>query len=283
MIKTENIEFTYWGSNRPAVDDVSFEVEKGEIFGFLGPSGAGKTTTVSILIKLLSGYGGTASVMGRNLVDTDKSYFENIGVCFELPSHYLRLTALENLDFFASLYSLETLSAEKVLRMVGLFDSANKKVSEFSKGMKMRLNFARSLLHHPEVYFLDEPTIGLDPINARLIKDIILEKKSQGKTVFLTTHNMNVADELCDRIGLIDGGRIQVIDSPHNLKLQYGTRRVKVETVSDGKPEVQEFEMDGLGENPTFLSVLKDEILTIHSQEPTLEEVFIKVTGRGLV
>ena len=283
MIKTENIEFTYRGSNRPAVDDVSFEVEKGEIFGFLGPSGAGKTTTVSILIKLLSGYGGTASVMGRNLVDTDQSYFENIGVCFELPSHYLRLTALENLDFFASLYCSETLPAEKVLGMVGLFDSAHKKVSEFSKGMKMRLNFARSLLHHPEVYFLDEPTIGLDPINARLIKDIILEKKSQGKTVFLTTHNMNVADELCDRIGLIDGGRIQVIDSPHNLKLQYGTRRVKVETVSDGKPEVQEFEMDGLGENPTFLSVLKDEILTIHSQEPTLEEVFIKVTGRGLL
>jgi fluoroquinolone transport system ATP-binding protein len=283
MIEVSKIGFTYRGGKIPALTDVSFKVEDGEIFGFLGPSGAGKTTMVSILIGLLRNFKGTATVMGKNLSTIDSDYFEKIGVSFELPSHYLRLTAKENLDFFSSLYKEKKVSSLEALEMVGLKDSASKNVSDFSKGMKMRLNFARTLLHDPEVYFLDEPTIGLDPINARLIKDIILEKKSAGKTIFLTTHNMNIADELCYRIALINNGEIQVVETPHNLKLKYGKRRVSVETLKNGNPTKTEFELDGLGNNSEFLNLIKGEIQTIHSLEPTLEEVFIKVTGRGLI
>ncbi|MEZ4813066.1 MAG: ABC transporter ATP-binding protein [Caldisericia bacterium] len=296
MIEVKNLGFAYKNAKKVAVsdlppgvteafaikravDDVSFDIAKGEIFGFLGPSGAGKTTTVSILIGLLKNYAGSVHVMGKDLSEIDNNYFENIGVSFELPSHYLRLTAKENLDFFSSLYKEKKVKPHEALEMVGLAADADKKVSDYSKGMKMRLNFARTLLHDPELFFFDEPTIGLDPINARRIKDIILQKKNEGKTIFLTTHNMNVADELCDRIGLIHDGNLKVVDTPHDLKLQYGKRRVQVET----KAETKEFDLDGLGSNADFLKIIKADIQTIHSLEPTLEEVFIKVTGRGLL
>ena len=163
MINVDNLTFTYPGTSAPAVKGIGFEIAEREIFGFLGPSGAGKSTTQKILIGLLKDYQGKITVMGRELSTWGPDYYEHIGVSFELPNHYLKLTALENLKYFQSLYSGETYDPMQLLEWVGLADDAEKKVDEYSKGMKIRLNVARGLVHKPKVLFLDEPTSGLDP------------------------------------------------------------------------------------------------------------------------
>ncbi|MEO1286423.1 MAG: ABC transporter ATP-binding protein [Chloroflexota bacterium] len=251
----------------------------------LGPSGAGKSTTQKILIGLLKDYGGNISVMGREVCDWGQDYYEHVGVSFELPNHYLKLTALENLKYFQSLYSGETNDLMYLLERVGLAEDADKKVDDYSKGMKIRLNVARSLIHKPKVLFLDEPTSGLDPVNARNIKDFILDLRQQGTTVFVTTHNMSVADELCDRVAFITNGNISLIDAPSTLKKQYGKRNVEVEYLN-GAREVQcrEFPLDNLGNNSEFTNLLQSasRIETIHTQETTLENIFIEVTGQEL-
>ena len=172
MITVKNLTYTYPGSTQEILHGLNFEIAAGEIFGFLGPSGAGKTTTQNILIGLLKGYGGQIQVMNREVSDWGPDYYEHLGVSFELPNHYLKLTALENLNHFRSLYSGATLEPMEVLEWVGLKNEANKKVEDYSKGMKIRLNVARSLIHQPKVLFLDEPTSGLDPVNARKIKPV---------------------------------------------------------------------------------------------------------------
>ncbi|HLV34622.1 MAG TPA: ABC transporter ATP-binding protein [Spirillospora sp.] len=287
MIAVQNLTFTYPGAKSPAIRDISFEIAQGEIFGFLGPSGAGKSTTQKILIGLLKGYQGRITVMGRELSTWGQDYYEHIGVSFELPNHYLKLTGLENLKHFAALYSRPTDDPARVLDMVGLGDAADVPVAQYSKGMKNRLNVARSLLHRPEILFLDEPTSGLDPVNARIIKDIVQQKRAEGTTVFVTTHNMTVADELCDRVAFIVDGEIKLIDAPRTLKLQYGQRSVLVEYFNGtGKINCREFPLDKLGQNAEFLALLNDNdsrIETIHTQETTLENIFIQVTGRELV
>lgn len=285
MIKVNNLTFTYKGANKETLHGLNFEIADGEIFGFLGPSGAGKSTTQKILIGLLKDYGGSITVMGQEVNTWGQDYYENIGVSFELPNHYLKLTAMENLKYFQSLYSGETHDLTYLLERVGLADDADKKVSDYSKGMKIRLNVARALIHKPKVLFLDEPTSGLDPVNARKIKDFILELRQQGTTVFVTTHNMTVADELCDRVAFISSGNISVIDAPSTLKKQFGKRNVEIEYLN-GSAEVlhKEFALDGLGDNNDFLSLLKsaNRIETIHTQETTLEAIFIEVTGQEL-
>ena len=284
MISVENMSFSYPSVGYPAVEAVSFEVERGEIFGFLGPSGAGKSTTQKILIGLLRGYGGRVSVLGKDLTDWGADYYEHIGVSFELPNHYQKLTALENLNFFRSLYSGETEDPRELLAMVGLEKDTGTRVSRFSKGMQMRLTFARALLNRPELIFLDEPTAGLDPVNGRKMKEIIADLKAEGRTIFLTTHDMTVADQLCDRIAFIVDGHIPVIDSPRELKLREGERKVRVEYREERRVEDREFSLDGLGEDEGFLSLLRAErIETIHTEEATLEDVFIGTTGRRLV
>ncbi|HZY65026.1 MAG TPA: ABC transporter ATP-binding protein [Rubrobacteraceae bacterium] len=284
MIRVENLVFTYSGSDRRAVNGISFRVHRGEIFGFLGPSGAGKSTTQKILIGLLRGYDGEIEVLGKDLKDWGSDYYERIGVSFELSNHYQKLTALENLDFFRSLYSKGTEDPRELLTMVGLQDDARTRVSQFSKGMQMRLTFVRALLNRPELIFLDEPTAGLDPVNGRNVKEIILALKKQGRTVFLTTHDMTVADQLCDRVAFIVDGRISVIDSPRELKIREGERKVRVEYREDGQITRREFSLDGLGDDKGFLSLLQGErIETIHTEEATLEDVFIGTTGRRLV
>lgn len=284
MLDVRNLSFTYPGRTTPAVNDISFDVEPGEIFGFLGPSGAGKSTTQRILIGMLKGYQGDVRVLGRNLKDWGANYYEHIGVSFELPKHYQKLTALENLNFFRSLYSGGTEDPYTLLELVGLAEDANVRVAQFSKGMQMRLNVARALLNRPELLFLDEPTSGMDPANARRIKDLIREQKVAGRTVFLTTHNMTVADELCDRVGFIVDGRIAAIDAPRSLKLRQGTRQVRVEYCVNSHTGHAEFALDGLGQNEAFLALLQhNRIETIHTQEATLEDVFLQVTGRSLI
>ena len=283
MIKVRELTFTYPGSPQPTLKQLSFSVERGEILGFLGPSGAGKSTTQKILIGLLKDYQGDVAVFGQDLRSWRSPYYERIGVSFELPNHYLKLTALENLNYFRSLYEGETEDPNNLLEMVGLGDDGALRVSQFSKGMKNRLNFARSLLNKPELVFFDEPTTGLDPVSARRIKDIILEKKRDGRTIFLTTHDMAAATELCDRVAFIIEGEVKLIDSPRNLMLTHGARKVRVEYQADHGVEQQEFPMEDLGRNDDFLRLLRtDAVQTIHTEEATLEKVFIEVTGRRL-
>jgi fluoroquinolone transport system ATP-binding protein len=283
MIRVRNLTFTYPAGETPAVRGLDFDIQRGEVFGFLGPSGAGKSTTQKILIGLLRGYQGQVSLMDRDLSAWGPDLYEQIGVTFELPNHYLKLTGLENLSYFRSLYGTETEDPHKLLEMVGLDQDANKKVSSYSKGMQMRLNFVRGLINKPRLLFLDEPTTGLDPVNAANIKAIVRRLQAEGVTIFLTTHDMGVADELCNRVALIVDGEIAVIDPPKDLKLRYGQRRVAVELRAGGHVEQREFPLDGLAENAGFLDTLRHSYVeTIHSQETSLERVFIQVTGRKL-
>ncbi len=282
-IAVKNLSFTYSGSREPAIDKISFNVDRGEIFGFLGPSGAGKSTTQKILIGLLKGYEGNIEVLGKDLKSWKSDYYEQIGVSFELPNHYQKLTALENLQFFSSLYSVPTEEPIELLKMVNLAEDADRRVSQFSKGMQMRLTFVRSLLHNPQLIFLDEPTAGLDPSNARQIEEIILDLQRQGRTMFLTTHDMNVADKLCTRVAFIVSGRIVLIDAPRKLKIEKGDRQVQVEYRNNGKVNSCEFPLDDLGQNQDFLDLLRNKrVETIHSKEATLEDIFVRVTGRKL-
>ncbi len=283
MIHVKDLTFTYATSANPAVRGLNFDIKRGEIFGFLGPSGAGKSTTQKILINLLRNYQGIITIFDRDLSSWNADFYERIGVSFEMPNHYLKLTAIENLTYFGSLYSNQTRKPQELLDMVGLGNDGKIPVSQYSKGMKNRLNVARALLNIPELLFLDEPTTGLDPVNARRIKDIILEEKRAGKTIFLSTHDMMVADQLCDRVAFIVDGEITLIDAPRNLKLQYGKPFVQIEYLTNGYTEHQDFPLNNIGENPDFLTALKTHTLqTIHSQEATLENIFIQVTGRSL-
>lgn len=281
MIKVNNLTFTYPRSNEPVLKDLNFEVGKGEIYGFLGPSGAGKSTTQKILYKILSDYSGEVLIDNKPLKNWGTEYFENIGVGFELPNHYLKLTARENIQLFSSFYPAKNLlNIDQLFDNFELADSADKRVEQFSKGMKVRLNFIRALAHGPEILFLDEPTSGLDPVNAQKIKRHIVKLKNEGKTIFITTHDMTTADELCDRVAFIVDGRIMLTDKPSLLKERHGKQTVKVEMRNGAD---REFPVADLGTNIEFLTfIAQDEILRINTQEATLEEVFIKVTGAKL-
>ena len=282
MFKVENLRFTYPKNREETLKGLSFEINKGEIFGFLGPSGAGKSTTQKILIKLLEKYDGIISYNGKNIAELDDSFFEDIGVSFEMPIHFSKMTAMENVNFFLKLYKKNN-DVEVLMKRLGLWEDRDKMVSEYSKGMKIRLNFVRAMLNSPEMLFLDEPTNGLDPANAMILKDMIKEFRAQGGTVFITSHIMVDIDQLCDRVAFIVNGQIKEVDSPRNLKIKYGKRIMKIEYKENGKTVSEEFPMDGIGQNDTFLNLLKTkEIETLHSGETTLEDIFIQVTGVGL-
>lgn len=276
MIRLSEVTYAYRGSDEKILNGVSFEIGEGEIFGLLGPSGAGKSTTQSLLTGLLKGFGGSAQVFDKDVGTLGRVFYERIGVCFELPTLYLRLTALENLKLHAALYSVPTLNPMDMLALVGLAEDANKKVEAFSKGMKMRLNLCRALINDPELLFLDEPTTGQDPARARRTRDLIQSLKAQGKTIFLTTHNMTEADEICDRVGFLVGGQTKIIGAPDVLKQQYGMPMLEV-TTRQGK---HHFQMHGLGEDQEFARLLQSgSIQTMHTQEASLDDVFIKVAG----
>ncbi|MDY0075300.1 MAG: ABC transporter ATP-binding protein [Acholeplasmataceae bacterium] len=282
MFKVENLRFTYPKNKEETIRGLSFEIAKGEIFGFLGPSGAGKSTTQKILIKLLEDYQGMISYNGANIAELDDSFFEDIGVSFEMPIHFSKMTAMENIQFFIKLYKRHH-DVEYLMKRLGLWEDRDKMVSEYSKGMKIRLNFVRAMLNSPQMLFLDEPTNGLDPSNAMILKEMIKEFRAQGGTVFITSHIMADIDQLCDRVAFIINGEIVEMDSPRNLKIKYGKRTMKVEYKENGKTVLEEFPMDNIGQNEAFLKLLKTkDIETIHSGETTLEDIFIQVTGVGL-
>ena len=284
VISVRDLTFKYPKSTEPTIRGMNFTVGRGEIFGFLGPSGAGKSTTQKLLIGLLRGHGGAASVWGRDPLAWGPDYYQRIGVSFELPNHYQKLSGLENLQFFASLYDGDTKDPASLLDAVGLADAANIRVGKYSKGMQMRLTFARALLNDPELLFLDEPTSGLDPVSARTVKDMIRNLKAMGRTIFLTTHDMSTADELCDRVAFIVEGQIVALDKPSELKIARSQRLVRVEyRHENGELASTEFPMDSLADNPEFHAVLRGHrVETIHSREASLDDVFVEITGRTL-
>lgn len=283
MIRVRNLRYTYARANQPALHGFDFDVSDGEVFGFLGPSGSGKTTTQKVLVGLLDDYEGEVRLFDREVRDWGRELYESVGISAETPNLYRKLTGYENLELFASLYGGATRDPIELLDRVGIADAADRRVGAYSKGMKMRLNFVRALIHDPELVFLDEPTAGIDPTNARAVKAAIEELREAGTTVFLTTHDMTVADQLCDRVAFIVDGQLSVVDAPRTLKLDHGEPTVRVEYRTDSKLEARTFPLDGLGDNDAFRDHLRhDRIETIHTEEATLEDVFIAMTGEEL-
>ncbi len=283
MLQVENLSYSYTHDSDLAVQDIRFSIHHGEIFGFLGPSGAGKSTTQNILIGLLPLQKGQVLLDKKNISFKDKNYLNTIGVSFEAPNVYRKLTGLENLNFYKKMFDGDTEDPMNLLRMVGLEDAASKKAESYSKGMLQRLVFARSMINQPKIWFLDEPTSGLDPTTAQKIKNIIMEKKKEGIMTFLTTHNMYIAEELCDTVAFIDQGKLSAVDSPKNLKIKYGEKLVKIEYLEDGRPCTETLSTINIEDKSRLNHLISNkEILTLHSQEATLETIFTKVTGRGL-
>ncbi|MGM9532916.1 ABC transporter ATP-binding protein [Intestinibacter sp.] len=281
MITVNNLSFSY--TKKPFIKNMSFSVSKGEIFGFLGPSGAGKSTLQKILLGMLPTYQGSAIVNGVECSKCTNSFYEDIGVDFEFSTMYEKLSAKENLQFFSSLYKNTPRQIDELLHMVGLENDADKRVSSYSKGMKSRLNFIKALLHDPKLIFLDEPTSGLDPTNSRLMKDIILSERDKGKTILLTTHNMQDATELCDRVAFIVDGEILALDSPHNLIMSKGATKVTYTWIEDTE-HTASCSLENISSDKTLKGLITENRLqSIHSSEPTLNDIFIDITGRTLL
>ena len=284
MIEVKRLEYQYQNSENKTINSISFNIKKGEIFGFLGPSGAGKTTTQKLITGLLTNYKGGITIEDKDRKAWGREFYEKIGVAFEFPNLYIKLTAVENLKLFISYYINQDANFDELLDKVGLLQHKNKKIEDYSKGMKVRLNFIRATAHNPDIIFLDEPTAGLDPVSANVIKEYVKDLKNQGKTIFLTTHNMSVAEQVCDRVSFIVDGSIEATDSPKNLMIEYGKRELSVEYIFGNKTKKNYYALDGIGENKEFLKIIKNnKIKTIHSIEATLEDIFIKVTGRKIV
>lgn len=280
MIEVKDLAFSY--TTEPFIVDVAFSVEKGQIFGFLGPSGAGKSTLQKILTGLITTYAGLVQVNGCEAKKRNREFYEKIGVDFEFSSLYEKLTARENLQYFSSLYKYRR-QADPMLERLGLLAEADKKVADFSKGMRTRLNFIKALLHDPALLFLDEPTSGLDPANARLLKDMILEEKSRGKTIILTTHNMYDATELCDQVAFIVEGKLRALDSPANLIMSRGATKLRYSyREQNSKVEKEVLLSQTAADKDLQQVILENRLLSIHSSEPTLNDIFVELTGRRL-
>jgi len=278
-------DLTYHYGDLVAVDRISFSVANNEILGFLGPNGAGKSTVVKMLSGQIRPKAGKATVLGIDVARQPKQVQAQAGICFEITNLYEEMTGVDNLNLFARLFSVDGFDAEALLQRVGLGGRGRDLVSRYSKGMKQRLMVARALLNRPKILFLDEPTNGLDPVSAEAIRSIILEERERGATVFLTTHDMMEADKLSDRVAFINQGRIAAIDTPHALKQKYGKRSLKAQVMgSGGRLESREIALDETGTAEAVGDLFgKERVVTLHSEEATLEDIFIRITGRGLI
>ena len=259
---------------------ISFEIEKGHIFGLLGPSGAGKTTLIKILTGQLAYESGSVTVMGKEPFRLSGKEKKNFGIMMDSFGLYERFTCGENLAVFADIYSVPHSRIKEVLREVGLEDAYKRPASDLSKGMRARLQLARAFMHSPKIIFMDEPTSGLDPQSMKAIHRMILDKKEEGCTVFLTTHNMEEAEKLCDKIILLNDGKVVEEGKPEEICRRYDHhRRIKIH-LADG--EDMEFERDEKYAEKIFELLKLGMVETIHSTEPTLESVFLELTGREL-
>jgi len=277
-IEVEGLSRTF--NSLLAVDNISFTVEAGEVFGFLGHNGAGKTTTIRMLSGQLRPSDGRARVAGCDVITEQRRLKPLVGVVSEHQNLYERMSGRENLAFAARLYGTQNPRVDEALDQVGLLDRAKDNIGNYSNGMKQRLLIARALLHRPQIIFLDEPTRGLDPVVGREIRRLVVELSIQGVTVFLTTHYMEEADELCERVAFLSEGRIVALDTPDNLKVAHGQKSLEVR-LNDGQSLTIPLDDQDAGEKLAKL-VTSGQIRTMHSAEATLEEVFIQITGRRL-
>ncbi len=280
-IKVDNIAFAY--GDLEAVRGISFEVAAGEILGFLGPNGAGKSTTIKILTGQLTPKSGTARVLGVDVTQDDPVMQAQIGVCFEEKNLYDSMSGQENLKFYASLFGIKDVDTVDLLRRVGLADRAKDRVAKYSKGMKQRLMMARTLVNTPKVLFLDEPTDGLDPVSSQAIRKLIQQEADRGVAVLLTTHDMNEADELSNRVAFLNDGQLYAIDTPEALKLKHGKRSIRVRTWDGAGVNEQVVSLEDAGAGEVLRAAVgSPDLMTIHTEEATLEAIFIEMTGRGL-
>jgi ABC-2 type transport system ATP-binding protein len=269
----------HYGTVR-AVDGITFSVAEGEVFGLLGHNGAGKTTTIRMLTGRAFPTAGTATVAGYDIVRQREQMKPLINAVFEDPNLYERLSGSDNLTFFCALYGMPPSRADDLLATVGLTSAAKRKVKTYSSGMKQRLLIARALVNKPRVLFMDEPTRGLDPTSARELRALIAHLADEGTTVFLTTHYMEEADELCDRVAFLSQGRIVALDTPRELKLKQGERRAVV--LLNDRTE-QSIRLDDPADAQRLDEWMRaGQVLTLHSQEGTLEDVFVALSGRAL-
>ncbi|KAB2492321.1 ABC transporter ATP-binding protein [Priestia endophytica] len=278
VIEVKNLVKSF--GNKTALKDVSFSVKKGETIGFLGPSGSGKTTTIKILTAQLQPTGGDVKVFGTSLKKLkDPQYMKRIGVLTDNSGLYDRLTVYDNLALYCDLYEIDKRRIHEVLVDVNLVEEKKTRIQKLSKGMKQRVTLARAILHKPQLLFLDEPTSALDPVNTKHIHKGLKRLNAEGTTIFLTTHDMLEAEELCDRVAFLHNGEVRLFDAPEKLRSQHsdstvslllkGQRKVVVETNEEGAKEIYNYMKQG-------------ELLTIHSNEPTLGDLFVKLTGREL-
>src|SRR5829696_10136616 len=263
-----------------AVDNISFTVQAGEVFGFLGHNGAGKTTTIRMLTGQLRPSSGRARVAGCDIITERGRLKPLVGVVSEHQNLYERMSGRANLAFAARLYGTDQGRIDEALDQVGLLERAKDNVQHYSNGMKQRLLIARALLHRPQIIFLDEPTRGLDPVVALEIRSLVVELSTRGVTVFLTTHYMEEADELCRRVAFLSEGRIVALDTPDNLKIAHGQKSLKA-TLANGERLTIALDEEGAGKQLEAL-VSTGQIRTLHSTEATLENVFIQIAGRKL-
>ena len=272
MITVEKITKRF--GNKTALNQIQFNVDKGEIFGFLGPSGAGKTTLINILTGQLKADEGTTQLLGKDTKDLTPEDLAHIGLVGDSSGYYEKLSLEKNLIVYAKIYGLPNSRVDEVLEQVGLLESKKTIAEKLSTGMRQRMFLARALLNRPELLFLDEPTSGLDPMTSKKIHRLLEELKAAGTTIFLTTHDMVEATELCDRISLLNQGDLVEIGTPRDIIQKYNKeKRVKV-IFRDHSEQEMAFED------------LKDQDMTqvelIHSMEPTLEDIFIQLTGEKL-
>lgn len=267
-------------THKQALKDISMTLHAGEILGFLGPSGAGKTTTIKIVTGQLEQSSGEAAILGRDTRKLDEKIYENIGIVTDTSGLYEEFSVYENLQLFAQLLNVESKEIDRLLKKVGLIEQKKQPAAKLSKGQQQRLILARAILHRPKVLFLDEPTSGLDPTTALEIHRLLLELKETGMGIFLTTHNMEEATKLCDQVALLNDGKIVELGSPQDICLRHNSDK-QYRILLKTKEEIL---LPHNRENSLKLSqwITEDQIEAIHSCEPTLEHVFLSVTGREL-
>ncbi|EBF5116769.1 ABC transporter ATP-binding protein [Listeria monocytogenes] len=264
-----------------ALNDINFEIEQGQIVGFLGPSGAGKTTTIKIVTGQLKQTSGNATILGMDSRKINQEIYKRIGIVSDNSGFYEKLSVYENLRFFARLLDVPISRVDELLEQVGLSEHKKKKASKLSRGQGQRLILARAILHKPEILFLDEPTSGVDPAIAEGIHKLLLTLKEEGMAVFLTTHNMNEATKLCDKVALINKGKVVEFGSPDQLCLKYNQDLSYDVLLRNGEFHRVSQQSKSITQVREWLD--SDQIETIHSNEPSLEKVFLAVTGEELI
>ena len=264
---------------RTVVDHITFNLKSGQTLGLLGPNGAGKTTTMRMLMGLSRPTSGSATVLGLDLTTRRKQIQSRIGVVFERTNLFENLTGYQNLALFCKLHNRSAASIQPLLERMGLWDRAHEPVKVYSKGMRQRILILRSLIHQPDLLFLDEPCSGLDPVSSRIIRDYLLELKAQGISILLTSHDMEEVDELCDTIGFVNHGKLMVLAAKHQLKSDYGTRQLRV-VFQDG-PDIREILLDPANGLATLEELYRNhQVISVRSTEASLGEIFRSLCER---